>query len=58
MIITENTDHFLFLPAPDDLSVNLTDSYDLVLTLLDSFQNYFTNSLAPKTQESNFVGAI
>jgi len=47
MIITDTAD--LHLPAPDDLSVNLTDSYDLVLTLLDSFQNYFTNSLAPKT---------
>lgn len=29
-----------------------------MLTLLENFGNYFTNSLAPKTQETCFVGAI
>lgn len=56
MVVTDTTD--AFLPQPDDLLVNLSDSYDLVLTLLDNFQNYFANSLAPKTQESCFVSAI
>jgi hypothetical protein len=40
------------------LLVSLTDSYDLIITLLESFANYFNNSLAPKTQETCFVGAI
>ena len=47
-----------FLPQPDDLLVNLSDSYDLVTQLLDSFELYFADSAAPKTQESNFVGAL
>lgn len=38
--------------------VSLSDSYDLVLTLLDNFPNYFGNSQAPKTIETCFVAAI
>jgi len=38
--------------------VSLTDSYDIVLNLLDNFANYFVNSQASKTQESCFVAAI
>ena len=47
-----------FLPQPDDLLVNLSDSYDLVTNLLDSLELYFSDTYAPKTQDSNFIGAI
>ena len=38
--------------------VSLTDSYDLVLNLLDNFNNYFINQQSAKTSESCFVAAI
>lgn len=47
----------LQLPIPEDLLVNLTDSYDLVLNLLESFENYFVDS-ATKYSESNFVSGL
>jgi protein transport protein SEC24 len=47
-----------FLPIYEDLLVNLSDSYDLVLSLLENFHNYFANSMAPKTMECKFVSAI
>jgi protein transport protein SEC24 len=57
MVVTDTNP--VFLPCmPDDLLVNLSDSYELVLNLLDNFGNYFVNSQAQKTQESNFVAAI
>jgi hypothetical protein len=30
-----------FLPLPDEMLVNLSDSYDIVLSMLDNFHNYF-----------------
>ena len=33
--------HDIFLPQPEDLLVNLSDSHDLVINMLDSFENYF-----------------
>lgn len=57
MVVTDTNP--VFLPCmPDNLLVNLSDSCDLVLNLLDNFANYFLNSQAQKTQESNFVAAI
>lgn len=56
MIVTETSD--VFLPQPDDMLVSLSDSYDLVLTLLDNFPNYFVNSQAPKTIDTCFVASI
>lgn len=57
MVVTDTNP--IFLPCmPEDLLVNLADSYDLVLNLLDNFGNYFANSQAQRTQESNFVAAI
>jgi hypothetical protein len=49
----------VFLPQPDDLLVNLTDSYDLVIQMLDSFESYFLPKNGhPKTQESCFIPAL
>lgn len=57
MVIPDTQD--IYSPCQnDDLMVSLTDSYELVLNLLDNFANYFTNSQAAKTQESSFVAAI
>ena len=49
----------VFLPCQkDDLMVSLSESYDLVLNLLDNFNNYFLNAQSTKTSESCFVAAI
>ena len=40
LVMTDLTDNLL--PQPDDLLVNLTDSYDLVCQLLDNFPMYFS----------------
>lgn len=51
--------HDVFLPQPEDLLVNLNDSYDLVTQMLDSFENYFLPKNGhPKTQESCFISAL
>jgi len=45
----------MFLPQPDDLLVNLTDSYDIIINLLENLPNYFA-----KTQviDNCFVSAL
>jgi hypothetical protein len=43
MVIPDSQDVYLPCQA-DDLLVSLTDSYDIVLNLLDNFANYFVNS--------------
>eukprot|EP00347_Sterkiella_histriomuscorum_P022014 403331985 len=54
MFVTTDIDQ-IFLPQPDDLLVNLTDSYDLVINLLDNLPSYFA-----KTQiiDNCFVAAL
>lgn len=47
MVVPDAQD--VYLPMSDDLLVSLTESYDLIITLLEGFTNYFANSLAPKT---------
>lgn len=54
MVVPDTNEVYLPCQA-DDLLVNLNDSYDLVLNLLDNFANYFVNSQASKTQESCFI---
>ena len=39
MVITEPEN--IFMPQPEDLLVNLADSFELVLNLLDNMPNYF-----------------
>ena len=58
MLVVPNTEQ-IFVPCQnDDLLVSLTDSYDLILNLLDNFNNYFVNSQQTKTSDSCFVAAI
>jgi protein transport protein SEC24 len=39
MVITDTTN--VFSPQPEDFLVNLSESYDLVINLLDNLPNYF-----------------
>jgi protein transport protein SEC24 len=55
MVVPELTDNYL--PQPDDLLVNLNDSFDIICTLLDNFQNYFSSPNG-SAQETAFVPAI
>ena len=57
MIVVPNADQ-AFLPQPDDLLVNLTESYDIIVNMLDNFQTFFQQSGAPSTQDTNFVPAL
>ena len=51
--------HDIFLPQPEDLLVNLSESKDLVCNMLDNFENYFNPKNGhPRTQESCFVSAM
>jgi len=57
MVVPDSSD--VFIPCQkDDMLVTLSESYDLVLNLLDNFSNYFTNAATAKTQDSCFVAAI
>ena len=42
MVVTEKEP--IFIPTNDQLLVNLNDSYDLVINLLENLPNYFLNS--------------
>ena len=44
-----------FLPQPEDLLVNLADSYELVINLLDNMPNYFVKT---NQVESCFITAL
>ena len=44
LVMTDLTDNLL--PQPDDLLVNLNDSYDLISQLLDNFPAYFASPSA------------
>lgn len=39
LVVPELSDNYL--PQPDDLLVELNDSYDIICQLLDNFANYF-----------------
>jgi hypothetical protein len=53
MVITDSEN--IFMPQTEDLLVNLHDSYDLVINLLDNMPNYFVNN---HTAESCFISAL
>ena len=42
MVMTDLDD--MFLPIPDELLINLSESKDMLLNLLDSFNNMFVNT--------------
>lgn len=54
MFVTADIEQ-MFLPQPDDLLVNLSDSQDLVINLLENLPSYFA-----KTQivDNCFVSAL
>jgi hypothetical protein len=57
LVVPDTTE--VYLPCQiEDLLVSLTDSFDLILNLLENFSNYFINAQTQKTQESCFVSAI
>ena len=41
IVVPDSADNFL--PLPEDFLVSLTDSYDIISTLLESFTQYFQN---------------
>jgi len=53
MVVTDAEN--IFMPQTEDLLVNLHDSYDLVINLLDNMPNYF---LSNHTAESSFIAAL
>jgi protein transport protein SEC24 len=54
MMVVTDTEN-VFLPQPEDFLVNLSESYDLVINLLDNLPNFFVNT---KDQESCFIAAL
>ena len=42
MVVTDVDN--IFLPQPEDLLVTLSESYDLVINLLDNLPNYFAKA--------------
>ena len=55
LVMTDLTDNLL--PQPDDLLVNLHDSYDIISQLLDNFPAYFSESNS-NANESALVPAM
>lgn len=55
MVIPELSENYL--PQPDDLLVNLNDSYEIICNMLDNFQNYFSTPTGGAL-ETAFVPAI
>ena len=53
MVVTDVDNNFL--PQPEDLLVTLSESYDLVMNLLDNLPNYFIKASG---QDCNFVAAL
>ena len=43
------------MPQPEDLLVNLHDSYDLVINFLDNLPNYFLKNSTP---DACFIAAL
>ena len=54
MMVMTDPENF-FLPQPEDLLVNLADSYDLVINLLDNMPQYFQNT---SQVDSAFITAL
>ena len=55
LVIPELTENYL--PQPDDLLVELNDSYDIISQLLDNFPYYFENPVN-SPQEQALMPAI
>lgn len=55
MVVPELSDNYL--PQPDDLLVNLNDSYEIICQLLDNFAAYFDQPVS-SVQDTAIVPAI
>ncbi len=53
MVITDSEN--IFMPQPEELLVDLADSYDLIINLLDNMPNYFKHTHSP---DSCFIAAL
>lgn len=53
LVVTDSEN--VFMPQPEDLLVNLADSYELVINLLDNLPQYFVKTTY---QESCFISAL
>ena len=53
MVVTDQDP--IFTPTNDSLLVSLSESYDLVINLLENLPNYFVNA---KLQDSCFIAAL
>ena len=53
MVVTDTEN--VFMPSPENFLVNLAESYDLVIQLLDNMPNYFIKT---KEQDSCFIAAL
>lgn len=53
LVITDSEN--VFMPQPEDLLVNLADSYELVINFLDNLPQYFAKTTF---QESCFISAL
>jgi protein transport protein SEC24 len=54
MMVITDVDQ-IFMPQPEDLLANLSESYDLVINFLDNLPNYFINATG---QDCAFIGAL
>lgn len=54
MFVVSDTEK-IFLPQPEDLIVNVSDSFDIINSLLDNLPNYFTRTTS---QESSLFSAL
>ena len=54
MLVMTDPENF-FMPQPEDLLVNVQESYDLIVNLLDNMPSYFSKST---TAESSFITAL
>lgn len=54
MYVVSDTEQ-IFLPQPEDLLVDLADSYDIVMNLLENMHSYFAKS---QTVDNSLVSAL
>ena len=55
IVVPDSADNFL--PLPEDFLVSLHDSYEIISTLLESFQLYFSNQ-GITSNETCFIQAL
>ena len=54
MFVVSDLDN-IFVPQPDDLLVTLSESLDIIITLLDNLPTYF---MSPTAVDTSFVSDL